>query len=65
MAAFAKRVDVAHNTIRKIAYGQRQPSLELAALIERETGGEVTLSDMVIPAGQRSRPVPSTERVAA
>ncbi len=45
--AFADRIGVARTTIRKIAYGQRQPSLELAARIEAATGGKVLPRDMM------------------
>ncbi len=53
VAAFADRLGVARNTIRKIAYRQRQPSLELAVRISNATGGKVSEADMVIPATDR------------
>lgn len=46
---FADEIGEARNTIRKIAYGQRQPSLELAVKISHATGGKVTAADMVLP----------------
>ncbi len=47
---FAARLCEARSTIRKIVYGQRQPSLPLAVKIEQATGGKVTGSDMVLEA---------------
>jgi DNA-binding XRE family transcriptional regulator len=46
---FADDIGESRNTIRKIAYGQRQPSLELAVKITHATGGIVTAADMVLP----------------
>ena len=45
---FAARIGEADNTIRKIAYRQRQPSLPLAVKIAEATGGAVTPADMVV-----------------
>lgn len=45
---FASRIGEAENTIRKIAYRQRQPSLPLAVKISEATGGQVQAPDMVI-----------------
>ena len=47
--AFAIRIGEAENTIRKIAYGQRQPSLPLALKISEATGGIVTPAEMALP----------------
>jgi DNA-binding transcriptional regulator YdaS (Cro superfamily) len=52
VSAFADRIGVKRTTIRKIAYGQRQPSLELAMRIERETGGLFTPTDLILPVTQ-------------
>lgn len=49
VSAFADRIGVARNTIRKIAYGQRQPSLELAVRISAATDGAVKPEDMALP----------------
>lgn len=45
---FACRIGEARSTIRKIVYGQRQPSLPLAVKIERATNGAVTPADMLL-----------------
>jgi len=47
---FAARVGVADNTIRKIVYGQRQPSLPLAVKISAATGGATTPGELVVEA---------------
>ena len=47
---FAARIGEAENTIKKIAYRQRQPSLPLAVKISEATGGAVRELDMVIAA---------------
>ena len=49
LPAFAERVGEAYTTLRKIAYGQRQPSLPLAVKITSATHGKVTSADMVLP----------------
>ena len=41
VAQFAQRVGRHEGTIKKIAYGQRSASVELALEIERATGGSV------------------------
>jgi len=46
---FADSLGVARNTIRKIAYRQRQPSLDLAVRISAATGGKVQPADLAIP----------------
>ncbi|HEX8413958.1 MAG TPA: helix-turn-helix domain-containing protein [Sphingomicrobium sp.] len=46
--AFADRLGVARSTIRKIAYRQRQPSLELAVRISTATKGAVKPADMIV-----------------
>jgi transcriptional regulator with XRE-family HTH domain len=48
VADFAKRTGEAESTIRKIVYGQRQPSLPLAVKISEFTGGAVTEADLVV-----------------
>ncbi|MCW2763364.1 MAG: hypothetical protein JWR85_3565 [Marmoricola sp.] len=57
---FADRIGEARNTIRKIAYRQRQPSLDLAVKIAAFTGGAVEAADMVIPS-----PTPAPQQEAA
>jgi predicted transcriptional regulator len=49
VSAFADEVGEAENTIRKIVYGQRQPSLPLAVKIAEATSGAVTESDLLLP----------------
>ncbi len=49
---FAERIGEAETTIRKIAYGQRQPSLPLAAKIIAATDGNVEAADMVLPGSE-------------
>jgi len=46
--AFARRTGIAETTIRKITYGQRQPSLALAVVISEATRGWVLPADMVL-----------------
>lgn len=46
--AFAARAGSSPGAIHKIVYGQRQPSLSLAAKIEAATDGAVTPLDMLI-----------------
>jgi len=48
VAAFAEEIGEAENTVRKIAYGQRQPSLPLAVKIATATGGVVTEADLIL-----------------
>lgn len=48
VAAFAMELGEAENTVRKIVYGQRQPSLPLAVKIAAATGGAVTEADLII-----------------
>ena len=48
VADFAKRAQEAETTIRKIVYGQRQPSLPLAVKIASLTAGAVTEADLLI-----------------
>lgn len=50
VADFAASLGEAENTIRKIAYGQRQPSLPLAIKISNATGGAVPPADLCLPA---------------
>lgn len=50
VVAFADRIGVKRTTIRKIAYGQRQPSLELAMKISAATKGAVSPTDLLLPA---------------
>lgn len=47
VAAFALELGESENTIRKIVYGQRQPSLPLAVKIAEATGGAVEAADML------------------
>lgn len=46
---FAASVPAPRNTIRKIVYGQRQPSLDLALRISAATAGAVQPEDMKLP----------------
>lgn len=62
VTAFALRLGEARNTINKIVYGQRQPSLPLADKIVRETGGKVGLADLL---GSPNRERASDDRAAA
>jgi plasmid maintenance system antidote protein VapI len=50
VSEFAAEIGEAENTIRKIVYGQRQPSLGLAVKISEATGERVTPVDMVVEA---------------
>jgi predicted transcriptional regulator len=47
--AFAEELGEAENTVRKIVYGQRQPSLPLAVKISIATEGAVTEADLILP----------------
>lgn len=47
VAGFADRIGEPQNTIRKIAYGQRQPSLPLAVKISKATGGITTPHELL------------------
>lgn len=49
LGEFADRNGFARTTIRKIAYGQRQPSIRLATDIASATGGAVKVEDMLLP----------------
>lgn len=53
VADFAKRVAEAETTIRKIVYGQRQPSLPLAVKITVATDGLVSEAELLLPAAER------------
>lgn len=53
---FATEIGEAENTIRKIVYRQRQPSLPLSVKIIEGTGGAVSAADLII-----TEPRPSTE----
>lgn len=44
---FAEKVRVSQPHIANILSGKRRPSIELAKRIEIETGGEVTLDDLI------------------
>ncbi len=48
VSAFAEEVGEAENTIRKIVYGQRQPSLALAVKISGATNGVVSEADLLL-----------------
>jgi plasmid maintenance system antidote protein VapI len=54
ISAFAGEIGEAENTIRKIAYGQRQPSLPLAVKISEATGGETTPAELVLPSAEQA-----------
>ena len=47
VADFAARIGEAENTIRKIVYGQRQPSLPLAIKISEATDGATSPGELV------------------
>lgn len=47
VADFAARVGEAENTIRKIVYGQRQPSLPLAVKISDATEGATSPGELI------------------
>ncbi|MEV5031610.1 helix-turn-helix transcriptional regulator [Sphingobium sp. LMC3-1-1.1] len=49
VAAFAEQIGESENTVRKIVYGQRQPSLPLAVKIAAATKGAVTEADLILP----------------
>lgn len=49
---FAARVGEAETTIRKIVYGQRQPSLPLAVKISKATGGKTAPGEMLVEQGR-------------
>jgi|GEM_PF-1765695 len=61
VSAFADRLGQPRSTIRKIAYGQRRPSLPLAVKIVEATRGKVGVSDL-LAITPRKAPV---EQVAA
>ena len=48
VAAFAEEIGESENTVRKIVYGQRQPSLPLAVKIAAATGGAVNEADLIL-----------------
>lgn len=50
VADFSARISEPETTIRKIVYGQRQPSLPLAVKISEATEGAVLPGEMVIEA---------------
>ena len=47
VADFASRIGEAENTVRKIVYGQRQPSLPLALKISEATDGSTTPGELL------------------
>jgi plasmid maintenance system antidote protein VapI len=49
VAAFAEQIGEPENTVRKIVYGQRQPSLPLAVKIAAATAGAVSEVDLILP----------------
>ncbi|KMS57950.1 helix-turn-helix domain-containing protein [Sphingobium cupriresistens] len=51
VAAFAEQIGESENTVRKIVYGQRQPSLPLAVKIAAATKGAVTEADLILSQG--------------
>jgi len=44
---FAKKIDVTPNTLGNLIKGKNMPNLRLAYVIEKETGGLVTMQDWV------------------
>lgn len=48
VAAFACEIGEPDSTVRKIVYGQRQPSLPLAVKIAFATRGRVSEADLVL-----------------
>lgn len=55
VADFARRAEESESTIRKIVYGQRQPSLPLAVKIAALTEGAVSEADLVSPPAGEAR----------
>lgn len=49
---FAKEVGTTKNYINLLVIGQRRPSPELALKIERATGGQVTVMELLFPSSQ-------------
>lgn len=47
VASFARRINFSAVHLLKIVNGERRPSMKLAKIIEKETGGEVTVSDLL------------------
>lgn len=50
VAAFAAEIGESENTVRKIVYGQRQPSLPLAVKISAATGGATSPGELIVEA---------------
>jgi len=63
VSAFADRLGQPRSTIRKIAYGQRRPSLPLAVKIVEATSGKVGVSDLLAVTARKS-PSPAVEAAA-
>jgi transcriptional regulator with XRE-family HTH domain len=57
---FADRLGVRQATISRLCSGEGVPSLELAARIERETGGAVPMNSWVPDATAPAEPTPET-----
>jgi len=58
VAEFAVRIGEAENTIRKIVYGQRQPSLPLAVKISEATDGATKPGDLLLSDAEPDVPSP-------
>lgn len=46
---FANKIGVKQSTVSRLSSGTTKPSLELAVIIERETGGAVPASSWIAP----------------
>jgi len=49
---FSETLNVHYMTLYQILAGKRRPSPELAALIEKATGGEVRRMDLLYPSNE-------------
>ena len=65
-SAMAERVGgiMAHG-IRKLKYGERGPSIEVAIRIDEVTSGEVGLRDWAVPEEERAQRRPAKKAEAA
>lgn len=61
---WADRLSISRSYLSDILNGNKRPSLELAVMIERETGGRVTAVSW-IAANPPAPPVPTPEEDAA
>jgi len=47
VAEFGRRINFSAVHLLKIIHGERRPSMKLAKIIEKETNGEVTVSELM------------------